>query len=150
MATQRRFTVTAVGFLVAGALLPILVSAARAAAPDTLIPEQELGSLFAGSDVHLDMSRKTSHGWAGALWKFSADGSLSGYLWSSAYTASQEPRNGIDAGRWRVNKDRLCIQWAHWDGGQERCYGITGRGGDYTATGASGLLAGPFTLVVHR
>jgi hypothetical protein len=149
MITKRRFTTIATGAHTAAFLLTLAVSTVAASA-DSTITAKDLQALFSGADVHLDMTRRASHGWVNALWKFSGNGSLSGYLFTSAYTAQQQPENPLDTGRWRVDRNRLCVQWHHWDNGEDRCYRITRQDGSYTASGESGLFNGPFTLVPHN
>ena len=149
MITKRSFTSSAVAGRAAGFLL-ILAGLPVATSADSTITATNLQVLFSGADVHLDMTRRASHGWVNALWKFSSNGSLSGYLFTSAYTARQQPENPFDAGKWRVDRNRLCVQWHHWDNGEERCYTIAKQDGSYTALGESGLFTGPFTLVPHK
>ena len=149
MITQLGFTAIAVGTRTAGLLLTLAGLSAVASA-DSTIAAKDLKALFSGADVYLDMTRRASHSWVNALWKFSVDGSLSGYLFTSAYTARQQPENPLDTGKWRVKKNRLCVQWRDWDNGEERCYAIARQDGSYTALGESGLFNGPFTLVAHR
>jgi hypothetical protein len=147
MMTKPRFTVIAVGVRAAGSLLLLTLAGSPVGADTTIIKTADLKPLFSDSDIHLDMTRRSSHGWSNALWKFSANGSLSGYLFTSAYTAQQRPENALDSGKWWVSQNRVCLQWRTWDGGQERCYRITTRAGGYTASGVSGLFSGRFTLV---
>lgn len=149
MITKRSFTAIAVGARTAAFLLTLAVLTV-VASEDPTIEARNLKALFSNADVHLDMTRRASRGWVNALWKFSANGSLSGYLFTSAYTARQQPENPLDSGKWRVKKNRLCVQWHNWDNGEERCYQIVRQDGSYTALGESGLFNGPFTLVAHN
>jgi hypothetical protein len=149
MITKRSFAAIAVGTRAAGLLLT-LAGLPVAASADSTIKARDLKALFSGADVHLDMTRRPSHGWVNALWKFSGNGSLSGYLFTSAYTARQQPENLLDTGEWRVKENRLCVRWLNWDNGEERCYRIARQNGSYSALGESGLFTGRFTLVLHK
>ena len=52
-----------------------------------------------------------------------------------------------DTGTWWVEKDRLCMRWKRWDFGEQRCYGIAGKGPSFRAFGSSGTLSGPFMII---
>ena len=107
----------------------------------------KLEKIFSGGDVVFQMSGHDATGWASAQWRFRADGSLTGYLFSSAYTPGRKPNKGVDNGGWWVKGETLCVQWSQWDGGKEHCYGISGKESEYTASGNKGLLAGRFTVI---
>ena len=106
-----------------------------------------LKALFPDSSAQFLMDNRKASGWTSAQWKFSGDGSVSGYLFTSAYIGSREPLDGLDNGKWRVSGDKLCIEWDKWNGGGEQCYVITEDGEKYTASEGSGLFAGDFILV---
>gem|GEM_PF-6648292 len=76
-----------------------------------------LQTLFSDHDVYLDLSNRRVTGWSTAQWHFRSDGSLTGYMFSSAYIGNRTPHNGVDNGNWWVSENRLCIQWSAWDGG---------------------------------
>ncbi|MFV1969354.1 MAG: hypothetical protein ACC628_28365, partial [Pirellulaceae bacterium] len=93
------------------------------------------------------MSGRNAPGWASAQWRFRTDGTLTGYLFSSAYISGRKPFNGLDNGGWWVNDNKLCVQWSEWGGGEKRCYEINGKGAEFTASGGKGLLTGRFTII---
>ena len=127
------------------ALLALTLAASTALAQNVAGPN--LKKLFSGGDVVFQMSGRDATGWASAQWRFRADGSLTGYLFSSAYTPGRKPNKGVDNGGWWVKGETLCVQWSQWDGGKEHCYGISGKDSEYTASGDKGLLAGRFTVI---
>lgn len=105
-----------------------------------------LEALFPDSSAQFTLDNRKARGWTSAQWRFGIDGSVSGYLFTSAYIVGRQPLDGLDNGQWRVSEDKLCIQWEKWDGGGEHCYVITEEGDKYTASEGSGFFAGDFIL----
>ncbi len=106
-----------------------------------------LNNLFSDRDVVFQMSGRDAPGWVSAQWSFRPDGSLTGYLFSSAYILGRKPSKGLDNGDWWVTGDKLCVQWSEWSDGEKRCYEVSGKGAEYTASGDEGLLVGRFTII---
>ena len=127
------------------ALLLVLSATAPRLEADS-VDGGSLKTLFPDSSAHFTMDNREASGWASAQWKFGSDGSVSGYLFTSAYIASRDPLDGLDNGKWRVSGDKLCIAWEKWDGGGEHCYVITEEGEKYTASEGTGLFTGDFIL----
>ncbi len=50
------------------------------------------------------------------------------------------------AWQWSVEGGKLCVGWRLWDGADKLCYAIAGKGRNYSASGANGLLKGSFML----
>lgn len=137
--------------LLRAALACLAVAAAARAGDPRHVPGESLARLFAGSDVHFLVRGRQTRGWVSTKWRFQEDGTLDGMLFSSAWIADPEPPRNLDRGTWRVVDDTLCVRWEHWSEGRERCYRITDHGDrSYAASGAGGMLAGPFTLVPPR
>lgn len=128
-----------------------LVAPAAVPADDDFVGGDPLARLLAGSDVHFLVRGRRTRGWVSTKWRFHDDGTLDGNLFSSAWIADPEPPRNLDHGAWRVVDDTLCVRWKHWSEGREQCYRVTDNGdGTYTASGAGGMLAGPFTVVPGR
>ena len=106
-----------------------------------------LSNLFSDGDVVFQLSGRDAPGWVSAQWRFLPDGSLTGYLFSSAYIPGRKPLKGLDNGGWWVKGNKLCVQWSEWSDGEKRCYEISGKGAEYTASGDKGMLAGRFTII---
>ncbi len=131
----------------AGVLLAITLGTTIATSQAQPLGAETLEQLFAGSDAHFGMDTRPSRGWTSALWKFETDGTVAGYLFTSAYIADRSPVDSVDNGKWWVRQGRLCTQWDKWDGGKAHCYVIRGKGDAYTASDAEGMFSGLFTLI---
>ena len=73
-----------------GLLLLLILGATAQRVDADPIDAGSLKALFPESSAHFTMDGRNASGWASAQWKFGSDGSLSGYLFTSAYIANRE------------------------------------------------------------
>jgi len=106
-----------------------------------------LRALVSDRDIYLDLTKRHTLGWSTGQWHFRSDGSVTGYLFSSAYIGGHRPGNSVDNGNWWVSEDKLCLQWSAWSGGAQHCYTVSAHGNGYRAAGDSGLLGGAFSII---
>lgn len=81
------------------------------------------------------------------IWEFGHNGSIAGsMIVNRSINAHRAPksRKPNDTGTWRAEGNTVCIRWASWDDGAERCYGVqksgrnhylVGHGAKYRVTG---------------
>jgi len=132
-----------------GCHIAVLMVALNTALPVSADPlgDAAITQLFSDATAQFTLDRRPTNGWVSAQWKFQSDGSLSGYLFTSAYVADRKPIDGVDNGGWWVRNGRLCTQWSSWSDGQANCYIIQKAGELYNASESDGILGGDFTLI---
>ena len=81
----------------AGVVLAITLGTTIATSQAQPLGADTLEQLSAGSDAHFGMNTRRSRGWTSALWKFETDGTVAGFLFTSAYIAGRSP---VDNGKW--------------------------------------------------
>lgn len=81
---------------------------------------------------------RTGRGGEDHIWRFRPDGTAAGIATvrrSVGYGTYQYEIG--DAGRWRIDGDRLCVDWPGLNRAFSGCYAVTAQGGDHVR------LAGP-------
>lgn len=128
MNPMRRFarTIAAAATLLLGP--PAAETALAAPLAGAQIQARSAGGEFRGDTF-------TFRGFESHIWRFAPDGSASAV--AVARRTSGGPMSGStmvefgDIGRWRVEGDRLCVEWAGPNRQFSGCYGVDAQQGDH-------------------
>ena len=112
--------VVALAVPIPAALVGIMTPTADAG-DATALSERELRRAVTGKTVYLDIS-----GFELPI-HYQANGSMSGSMGTVAATFSLGDPSS-DNGRWWIDANQLCQQWARWLDGQTYCYKLTRQG----------------------